>query len=314
MRHPLGPGLGSAACALALVAAACGPARQPAAAPATPAAEYMASSAPAFAFASGVLAAASVPAGRTAALCGSQLTACPGADLGQPTAPGVRAAKVGAFTEIDLAAFFDSPQGAEGAVAAGGPPPRYSATGWSSPGINGTPYPEQFFPSAGNFTVQIHGLPVTFLIPPEGVGVRSTFDLAARTDIPAPAGQYQAVWILGHGIGGGAGEVVLQAIYTSGPPADLGFDLTGWCHPAALAPGEFAAVIDPYLLAASGGKMEPADTGCGGLYAVAVPLDATRTLSALDILGSTSSLLSGVPGGAPNDFVVAVSLQGHGGP
>lgn len=300
-------GLGALAATALLTAGCAGQAAT--ARSATPASAYMASATAAFHFPSGVLAAADVPSGRTAALCGSLLQPCPAGEMGKAAAQEPTAGTVRGFTEVDLTQFFESPAGAEGTAVQGGPPPRHAPTGWSAAGINGTPYPEQFFPSTGNFGVTIHGLSATFLIPAEGAGIRSTFDLAQPADIPVPAGRYRAAWILGQGIGGGAGEIALQAVYADGTKTSAGFDLTGWCHPQSLAPGEFPAVVDPNLLSDTGGRMEPAFAGCGGLYAAVVPLDASRALSSLDVLGATSSLLAGTPGGAAKDFIVAVSLQ-----
>ena len=297
------------AAALALAGGGCaGHAATPLAGAPTP--DFMASSPKAAAaLPAGVLTAAAVPANRKGALCGSTLTACAATAVGHPSTTQPVAATVGNFTELDLQAFYNTPAGAEGSVAEGGPAPHYTPQGWGAAGINGTPYPAQYFPSTGNFTVQMHGLPVTFLVPAEGVGIRSTFDLGAAVDIPVPKGAYHGVWILGNGIGGGAGEVLLQAHYSDGTTANYSFNLTEWCSPNALAAGEFPAVLTPYLLGAKDGKMQPAYQGCGGLYAVAIPIDGARTLTGLSIPGSTTTLLAGGTGGAEKDFVTAISLQ-----
>jgi hypothetical protein len=261
----------------------------------------------------GVLVPTPLPAHYQATLCGSRLLPCPPGTLGRGSAMEPKAHTVGDFVEVDLQRFFDSPEGAEAAVPLGGPPPRYTPEGWGAPGINGTPYIEQDFPSTGDWTVLIHGLPVTFLIPALGVGIRSTFDLAAPVTIPVPPGRYRAVWLLGTGIGGGAGEVLLEATYQGGVVRPYTFDFTEWCTPGQLAPGEFPAAVMPELQAASGSgssaRMVPAYPGCGGLYAYAVPLDPMRVLESLSIPGSVVALLGGREGGAQNDFLVAVSLQ-----
>lgn len=295
--------------ALALVAGGCA-GNTPPPTPAAQTPDFMASSATAAAsLPAGVLTAAAVPATRKGALCGSTLAACAAAAVGHPSATEPKAGTVGDFTELDLQSFFATPEGAEGSVAEGGPAPKFTPEGWGAAGINGTPYPAQFFPSTGNFTVQIHGLPVTFLIPAEGVGIRSTFDLSAPVDIPVPKGAYHGVWILGNGIGGGAGEVLLVAHYSDGSTGNYAFNLTEWCSPKSLAVGEFPAVVTPYLLQAKDGKMQPAYQGCGGLYAAAIPIDGARTLTGLSIPGSTATLLAGGTGGAQNDFITAISLQ-----
>ena len=121
------------------------------------------------------------------------------------------------------------------------------------------------------------------------------------------------MWILGTGIGGGSGDMLLEAVYSGGHLVPYTLDLTGWCHPGQLAPGEFPADIMPNLQQVSGtgngAKMVTAFSGCGGLYAVAVPIDSSGTLTAVSMPGSVTSLLSGTPGGAQNDFVTAISLQ-----
>lgn len=293
------------------VTAACSSAPAPTAAQSTPSTPaFMASTATATpAFPSGVLAAPTVPSGRNDTLCGSTLAACPPGLVGKPSTQQPTAATVGDFTELDLHTLFDTPQGAEASVAEGGPAPQFSPQGWGAPGINGTPYPAQDFPSTGSFTVPIHGLKASFLIPAEGVGIRSTFDLAAPVDIPVPPAPYHAVWILGNGIGGGAGDVLLIAHYQGGTSTGYTFDFTDWCSPQTLAPGEFIAALAPYLLKAQSGKMTPSNQGCGGLYAAAIPIDASKSLTGLSIPGAIPTLLGGGTGGAQNDFITAISLQ-----
>ena len=227
-----------------------------------------------------------VATGTKAALCGFPLKACAHSAIGHVAARQPKAQTVGSFSEVDLTPYFQSdaiipPQKVSTAKA--GVPPykgvgKYKLAGAGN-GLSVGSIPVPYAPNTGTWKVPItwhgHTLQVPFLMPAGGVGVKNAFDWDKQLTITVPAGKYLGFWLLETGINGGGGPTNVGAVYKGGTVRKYGVYYQPNCNTATSLP-QFLVYAAPYFLTATG-----VNTGCHVLFAEAVPINPSHTLTKL---------------------------------
>ena len=126
-----------------------------------------------------------------------------------------------------------------------------------------------------------HTLQVPFLMPAGGVGVKDAFHIRKQMTIAVPPGRYHGVWLLEIGING-RGTANLTASYHSGLTRQYPMNFQPDCNLATVAAPQFWVYAAPYFLTPSG-----VTTSCRFLFADAVPINPSHTLTSLTLPATT---------------------------
>jgi hypothetical protein len=228
-----------------------------------------------------------VAAGAKTPLCGFPLKACPPTTVGRVSPKQPQPQTVGNFVEVSLTKYFQSdaiiPPVKVSPAPKGGVPP-YKGVGkfklaGAGPGLSVGSIPVPFAPNTGTWKVPItwhsHTATVPFLMPAGGPGVKDAFDTQHQLTIPVPAGKYLGFWLLETGINGGGGPTNVAAVYKGGLTKKYGVYYQPNCNTAATLP-QFWVYAAPYFLTPTG-----VSTGCRNLFAEAVPINPSHTLTKL---------------------------------